>query len=194
MDPTLNSTDSNADSPVGSEPDSAAIDPTIQVAVIPSEGGSFQNVIDLSQAKFDATSHTFTAPNHVIPNQSLTGVAIEPNKHYGFWEEERGTQIGVADVAAANAGGAGFVQADMPNLPDASSWSNMGDPHGIAVTTGILSGSAVGFVVSLDQHWVARVDLQKVLDLHTAAGPTGVVDITPAVTYLDASTLIPAAK
>jgi hypothetical protein len=195
MDPTLNTTSANADSPVGSEPDSAAIDPTNQIAVVPSEGNGYQNVLDLSQAKFDKNAKTFTAPNHLIQNAGLTGVAIEPNKHFGFWEEEHSSQIGVADVVAANTGGATFVSAEMPLLPGSTSWSNMGDPHGIAVTTGINSGNAVGFVVSSDLHWVARVDLQKVLDLHTAAGAsTAALDISAAVTFLDAQTAIPAAK
>jgi hypothetical protein len=194
QDPTAASPSTSTSVPLGGEPDSAAIDPNTQVAVVPSEGGGFQNVLDLSQAKFDKASKSFTAPNHHIENQGLTGVAVEATKHFGFWEEEGSQEIGVADVMAANAGGGTFVHASMPATPGNGYWSNMGDPHGIAVTTGINSGNAVGFVVSSDRHWVGRVDLQKVLDLGVAAGATGIPDITPAVTYLDATTVVPVAQ
>jgi hypothetical protein len=172
--------------PVGDEPDSAAADPTSQVIVIPSEGGGFQNVIDLSQAHFDKASKSVTAPNHRIQNQSLEGVAVEPSSHFAFWEAEHASDVGVVDLNAANRGAGNFVHASMPNVPDGGGWSNLGDPHGIAVTTGIADGKAMGFVVSSDYTWVARVDLAKVASLGGADAGGASVDISSAVTYLDA--------
>ena len=42
-----------------------------------------------------------------------------------------------------------YLHADMPDKPSGGSWENMFDPHGIAVTTGILDGHPVGFVVDV---------------------------------------------
>jgi len=92
----------------------------------------------------------------------------------------------VIDLNAANAGGGTFVHASMPSVPGGNSWSNLGDPHGIAVTTGIADGKAMGFVVSSDYTWVARVDLAKVAAMGAADSGGANVDISSAVTYLGA--------
>ncbi|HJZ83732.1 MAG TPA: hypothetical protein VKN99_01125 [Polyangia bacterium] len=177
----------NPAAPAGTEPDSAAADPSSGIAIVPSEGDGWQNVIDLSQAHFDAAQKVVTAPHQYIQNQGLTGVAIEPSQHWGFWEEEFSSQIGLADVVAASQGKANYLPADMPTLPDSSGWSNLGDPHGIAVSTALADGRSLGFVVDSGRKWVARVDLGKMSTLpHASAlGMTG-AELAPAVTFLDA--------
>jgi hypothetical protein len=99
----------------------------------------------------------------------------------------------VLDLVQANAGTGQFLHATMPDKPDGSgAWSNLFDPHGIAVTTGILDGHPVGFVVdvsSADRAWVARIDLQKFLALKPELpGDATPEEIAAAVTFLDAST------
>jgi hypothetical protein len=176
--------------PLGTEPDSASIDTDTGLAVIPDEGGGTQYILDLSKATYDDTAHTFTAPTTSNVVLSATGVAIESSTHLAFWEAEGSSGIAVADLNAVHNSTAMPAIADMPSPPPGlNSWQNLHDPHGVAVTTGIQSGSPVGFVVddSSDQGvggsvWVGRVDLQKVISLGSSA------DISTAVTFLDATT------
>lgn len=170
--------------PLGTELDSASVDPSTGVTVIPSEGENSQNILDLSKAVFDKATKTFTAPVTLIPALGYTGVSIEPTSHAVFFEEE-----GSADIAAADLTSLGkVVTATMPNLPGSTSWSNMGDPHGIAVAAGLLDGKAQGFLVSSDRKWVARVSLETLLGSVTSpegGAPDGGVAV--GVTYLDAT-------
>jgi hypothetical protein len=62
----------------------------------------------------------------------------------------------------------------------------MGDPHGIAVTTGIATGKPVGFVVNAEQRWIARIDLESMLATHSPS-PLGPAEMAPFVTFLDAN-------
>jgi hypothetical protein len=78
----------------------------------------------------------------------------------------------------------------MPDLPmdDAGGggggFSNIGDPHGIAVTTGLSTQGPVGFVVDSGLHWIARIDLTK---MHAA----GLADAGDAAVDLDATAMAP---
>jgi hypothetical protein len=172
------------DSPVGSEPDAAAVDPATGAFVVPSEGGAFQSVVDLSRATFDKAARTVTAPTVVVDKLALTGVAIEPSSHLAFWEQESSSSVAIAAMSDAIAGRATQLVAQMPSLPDGGSWANIGDPHGIAVSTALRDGSPVGFLVNRPRDWVARVDLARALGL--PHDPTSPVDISGTVTYLDA--------
>jgi hypothetical protein len=178
--------------PVGSEPDSAAIDPTTGVVVVPSEGDNLQSIIDLSKAQFNKATKTVTAPQQIIPGLGLTGVAIEYNSHLAFWEEEHSQDVAVANLTQANAGSTAWVHGLMPPLPGATqtSFSNLGDPHGIAVTTSSSSAGPVGFVVDSSLQWVARVDLTKMAQNESGDASTELTEMqmAPYVTYLDAQT------
>ena len=194
--------------PLGSEPDSAASDPTLQIAVIPSEGTGQQNFLDLSKAVYDSTNLTFTAPQTIVqPSGSYTGVAIESKTHLAFFEEEHESGIAVVDLTQlrinndAGITATGLVEATMPDTPitDAgggNGWGNLGDPHGIAVTTGLQSNGPVGFVITDDgagDVWGGRLDLQKMLSLGASAGqsagsPGSVLSasqVSPAVTMFN---------
>lgn len=178
------------EAPVGREPDSASVDPSTGVVAVPSEGDGYTTIIDLSKATFDKTTKTVTAPHHQAA-VGYEGIAIEPSKHYAFWEAEFSSDVGVGDLTALNAADGPAVLATMPNTPadgGGGSWSNLGDPHGIAVTAAITDGKAVGFVVSSDRRWVARVDLAKLLATKPDAGngTLTTLDTAPSVTFLDA--------
>ncbi len=180
--------------PVGSEPDSAAADSSNGIIIVASEGDGLQNVIDLSKATFDKAKKTVVAPHKAVPG-GLTGVAIEPTSHYAFFEEEHGQQIGLVSATAASSGAATkLLLGNMPALParggsGVGAWSNIGDPHGIAVTTGLSDGRAVGFLVNEDFSWVARIDLAKMAGtVPTALNELTEAETAPSVTYLDATT------
>ena len=186
--------DIDPDAPVGTEPDSAAANPSTGVIVIPSEGSGFQSVIDLSKATFDKSTKTVTAPQNIIPGLGLTGVAIEYTRHLAFWEEEHGQDVAVADLTLANAGTPTWVHGLVPDLPgDAGdSFGNLGDPHGIAVTTSLTSSGPVGFVVDSGLQWVVRIDLAKMVAAEQSDASDTELDATamePFVTYLDAQTM-----
>lgn len=173
----------NPPEPVGGEPDSAAADPTSQVVVVPSESDDYQNVIDLSRAHFDPSSKTFTAPDEHLGAVELTGVAVEPSRHDAFLEDEGSDGVGFFRVDDANSGTGKLLDAMMPSLPDGSYWTNIGDPHGIAVSTALHGGRSVGFLVDDGRAWVARIDLETLAGLKADA--TGqIADISPAVTFL----------
>jgi hypothetical protein len=203
-DPSLLSATPNQ--PVGSEPDSAAVDPTTGVVVVPSEGDTFQSIIDMSKAVFDKTANTVTAPRRVIDTSAVSGldaVAIEPTSHIALFEAEFDTQVAAADLTLANQGNASWAYSDMPFLPDGSSFENIGDPHGLAVTTALVGGAPVGFVVDGSLRWVGRIQFAQIaaqasgdagvsLDPAGLGAPdagVGLNGIGPFVTYLDVTTL-----
>jgi hypothetical protein len=80
----------------------------------------------------------------------------------------------------------------MPNTPDLSGWSNSGDPHGVAVATGIKDGKSVAFLVDYPQNnWIARIDLELMSTIKGATpGTLTQAEIAPAITYLDALTTV----
>lgn len=180
----INPSAADPTAPLGTELDSASVDPSTGVTVVPSEGENSQNILDLSKAVFDKATKTFTAPVTMIPSLGYTGVSVEPTSHGAFFEEE-----GSADIAVANLTALGkVVTATMPDLPTGG-WSNMGDPHGIAVAAGLLDGKPQGFLVSSDRKWVARVSLETLLGSVSAADGGSPPDggTAPGVTYLDAT-------
>jgi hypothetical protein len=178
-------TAANPAQPLGGEPDSAAADPGTGLAVIPSELNGGSTVLDLAHASFDKTKESFTAPHKTIATvTALTGVAIEPGRHFAFWAAEGGSLVAVADLGKDNS----LVTGEVPSAPgfSASAWRNMGDPHGLAVTTGIAGGKPVGFVVNADQRWIARIDLESMLATHSP-NPLGPAEMAPFITFLDAN-------
>ncbi|HSS38203.1 MAG TPA: hypothetical protein VLT58_05490, partial [Polyangia bacterium] len=184
--------------PLGDEPDSAAADPATGQIVVPSEGNSLEYVVDLSQATFDKAHKSVTAPHIAIDASNadeLTGVAVEPTSHIAFFESELGPDMGAADLTTETAAAPSYVHAPVPGLPDGTTWTNLFDPHGIAVTIGLIGGHPVGFLVNSNYHWVARVDLTALLALPTtpgeAAGQLEVADPSTAVTFLDVTTAAP---
>ena len=178
--------------PLGSEPDSAGVDPVSQIVVVPAENDGYESFLDFSKATFDKAARTVTAPRAVLHTLQYEGVAVEPTTHLVFWEGEDSSEVAVASAPQASTGSQSYVAGTMPNLPgDAGAvFINLGDPHGIAVTASILNGKPVGFVVDSGRQWVARVDLASLAALEP---PDASAVLTPAalqaaVTYLDANT------
>ena len=174
-------TAANPGQPLGSEPDAAAADPATGLVVVPSEGASNSVSINLSQAHFDKSLRSVTAPHKLIP-ADLTGIAVEQSHHLAVWEAEGTSEIAVADLGVDGS----FVTGLLPAPPGESSWANLGDPHGIAVAASIVGGKPTGFFVSADRKWVARVDLLGLLAL--PRGRTlGSGEVAPLVTMLAAT-------
>jgi hypothetical protein len=169
--------------PLGGEPDSAAVDLSTQAVVVPSESNQFQNILDFSRATFDRAARTVTAPAVRLGEYGLEGVAIESNRHLAFLEEEFGNTVGVMDLTQAVAGKGELRVAMMPDLGFAP-WGNLGDPHGIAVTTSLSGGRPVGFLVDASRKVVARVDLERLLAEGKVSGEIPVLGAS-SVTLLE---------
>jgi hypothetical protein len=183
MDPTI---------PVGSEPDSAGVDPTTQIVIVPAENENYENFIDFSKATFDKSTLTVTAPHVLLTNGGFEdeGVAIEPTTHIAFWEGEGSTDVAAANSVLAMSGDQGYVDGTMPGLPGGGGFGNLGDPHGIAVSTSIINGKPVGFVVDSGLQWVARIDLTglQALEMGEAGITPTAGQMNAVVTYLDSTT------
>jgi len=176
---------SAATAPLGGEPDGAAVDVSTQAVVVPSEQEGFQNVLDFSRASFDRGNKTVTAPARRVGEFALEGVAIEPGRHLAFLENEFSNTVGVLGLEAALGGYGEIKMGVMPPPPgseDGSAWENLGDPHGIAVTTSLSGGKPVGFLVNAGFTWVARVDLETLQQLGSTSAEQP--DIREAVTFL----------
>jgi hypothetical protein len=173
------------DSPLGGEPDGAAVDTSNQVVVVPSESGGFQNLLEFAKASFDRVNKTVTAPARRVGEYSLEGCAIEPVRHLAFLENEFSNAVGVLALEPALAGNGAIKMGVMPPPPgseDGAAWANLGDPHGIAVTTSVAGGKPVGFLVDETYSWVARVDLEKLQAI--GSSNADLPDIREAVTFL----------
>jgi hypothetical protein len=182
----------NPDLPLGSRPDSAGVDPTTQIAIVPSEVGGYQNVLDFSKATFDMTSKTVSAPHQILANFPPQGVAIEPGSHLAFFEAEGGTDVGVLRVSLANMGDQASVGGTLPALPGAAgAFQGMGDPHGLGVIVLTSNGKAVGIVPDVNLRWIGRVDLEALANLEQsdASVTADAAQMQAAVTYLDATTI-----
>ena len=191
--------------PLGSEPDSAAFDPGLQLLAVQPEGPPQQDFLDLSQAVYSDATGTFTAPLLAVPTQnSYEGVAIETRTHLALFENEGSANLALVDLTKLNADAGlppqSLVESAMPDTPatDAGAgggWSNQTgsshDPHGITVSTALQDAGPVGFLVSDNGYgpiWVARLDLAAVLALGTTDGGTVPSSaLAPAITLLNGS-------
>jgi hypothetical protein len=189
---------------VGSVPDSAAVDLTTNLAVIPDEFTDNQYLINMQAASFSGGS--FSAPQTVfpVPISSIsscnewTMVSVESGSHVLFLANEFGGSTGGSFLACAavetmptsSVSGAPplpavFHWGSVPNTPDGFPWLNSFDPHGIAVFTSVLNGRAYGFLVNRDQTWVARIDLDGVRNAALVPGGlNGQVNLTPYVFFI----------
>jgi hypothetical protein len=178
----------NPEQPVGGEPDSAAIDVSSGIAVVPSEEDGFYTLIDLRGATYDAAKKTVVAPRkRVLPylGRDMTGISVEPSSHLAFLEQEFANRVAVANVGQALTGGGGYREALVPTPPGQFSWFNIGDPHGIAVTTSILDGRPCGFLVDASRSWIARVSLEDFASAKATDGNVDSADFARLVTFLD---------
>jgi hypothetical protein len=173
-------------SPVGGEPDSAAVDPASGMALVSSELGGFENVIDLGQASFTPATGTVTAPHAEVRNLGFTGIAIPPGASQAFFEEEFSPDVAVVSLSAAAQGNARALVGLLPDLPGAVAWENAGDPHGAGAMA--LGGRAMGLVVNRQRTWIARIDLARMAALPASGGIIQAADLASAVTFLDPRT------
>ena len=179
---------------VGAEPDSATIDLTTGLAVVPDENTATEYIVNMQQATYSGI--TFTAPsssfvvNAPVCAPFWTLASIENVSHLLFLGTEFDGCLGAAPLPASAVPGAPPTPASltwgrMPNAPDGNSWNNGADPHGIAVFTSVVDGKAYGFLVDSNGPWVAKIDLKGLAGAAPLTnGSPNQVDPTPFVTFL----------
>ncbi len=177
---------------VGSSPDSAAVDLTTNLAVIPDEFSGVQYIVNMQQATFAGGS--FSAPLTSLSlsacGNEWTMVSIENVSHILFLGAEFDSCAAVEQLPSAPVSGppptpTSFVWGQMPATPDGFIWNNGGDPHGIAVFTSVVNGRSYGFLVDANAPWVARIDLVAVTSAPPlSGGAPGQVDLTPFVFFI----------
>lgn len=183
---------------VGGFPDANAIDINTNVAVVPDEFTANQYLINMAEATFDSLTSRFSAPSTVFPvtftncgfeAHDWSMISAESSTHNLFLATEFADCAAVESLPTSVIAGAPptpavFRWGHMPS-PDATSWNNGGDPHGIAVFTSVVDGKAYGFLVRFDQAWVARIDLAGLKNASLLVGGLpNQVDITPFVFFL----------
>ncbi len=150
--------------------DSASIDPNTGIVTI---GDEFTNVILMvnlsgfsckSDGTFDAPELAFKLTNTTSNGLLATGQAIEPVSHLLFLEEEFDKNFGVVSLPGTAPSGAPsvptYISATMPATTCTGvSWSNAGDPHGLALYTSNTGSKPMGLLIDDSKDCVAVVDL-----------------------------------
>ncbi|MDO8518619.1 MAG: hypothetical protein Q7T11_00460 [Deltaproteobacteria bacterium] len=188
------------------EPDAAAIDPTTKILSLSDESAMGIVAINLGAAVFDDTADTFTAPATAIEFESigtrLPGLGVEASSHLLFLEEEFSSGMGVAALPTSVSTSSGAISvtdynwASVPDAsatcPDVSFWTNAGDPHGLALFTGVIDDKPKGLLINdtgLTKNCAAVVDLEDFLAATKTTGTNQVdssVDLvaTGVVTFI----------
>jgi hypothetical protein len=158
--------------------DSAAVDPSTGVVTIGNEGKDVLLLLNLAAAIFDDANNTFDAPDSVLELEKIaasrlsTGQAIEPVSHLLFLENESKSAMGVVELPTNTSAGTletgNYISADIPPPADACpgvfSWTNVGDPHGLAIfTSNTIGSSPKGLLINSRKTCAAVVDLKLFL-------------------------------
>lgn len=164
--------------------DSTTVDLSTGVIALIFEHSTAVALIDMGQAIFEDATLTFAAPARYIeagsaaPDQS--GGAASTTGNYLFTAEELGdSNVGVMQLPAASGTG-GVFPAVTPNpvyidLSDAANpecagngssayrFRTKGDPHGVALFTGLVDGKQTGLLIDSSNSCAGLVDLAALL-------------------------------
>jgi hypothetical protein len=165
------------------EVDSTAVDLSTGMAAMIFEHSTAVAMIDLGQAAFDDGASSFTAPAFYTDSPSgaqQSGIAASTTGNYLFTSEELGdSHVGALQLPAASGSGGTFppvtpnaVFIDLSAVPNPEcagsaynsySFETKGDPHGLALYTGLIGGKQTGLVIDSSNACAALVDLAGLL-------------------------------
>jgi hypothetical protein len=176
-------------------PDHGAVDYSTNIGITGEEFNVAMEayLVNLGSAALDKpAAKQFQAPLATIPmthtttcSWPITDIAVDSTSHVAFFSAEfcsgsSGDAMGAAKMptsATATLTLSDYVFSSIPN-PPAGTWSNPGDPHGIANFT-VSSGSKhYGLLVNDSKTYVAAVDLDLLLAAKRSAGDVHLVDST----------------
>lgn len=178
--------------------DSAAVDPSTGIVTIGDEYTQGLLMLNLGTAQFNDATGTFSALDsaeildYPFSQFFTTGQAIEPISHLLFLEDEFGTSMGVAQLPDAVSKQppalSRWVGAQIPSPGDACPgvfrWSNVGDPHGLAIFTSNSGKNPKGLLVESSKRCAAVVNLQALLDAPLDPALDGQFVVDPAFDLL----------
>jgi hypothetical protein len=178
------------------EIDSAAVDLATGIVQLIFEFRPAVAMIDMGQASFDEATQTFLAPSFYTeadaPRVSIAGAgAASATQNYLFLSEEFGaSETGVMRLPATSGTGGAFpavnpnpVFVDLRAIsnPECSSsgsvyaFATKGDPHGLALFTGLIGGKQTGLLIDSSDRCAALIDLAGLHGtLRNASDPTQV--------------------
>ncbi len=179
--------------------DAVSVDPSTGLVTIGHEWTPLLLIVNMNAAVFNDSTGTFDAPYAVVPLQNVyspgslltTGMVIEPTSHIMFLEEEFGDAIGAAQMPSSAAAGSvtitSYTSAQIPTpttvCPSLSSWSNVGDPHGLSAFTAVIGGKPMGLLIDGSKSCLAIVDLQGLLAAPKGTG-TSANQVSPTYDLL----------
>ncbi|HKD67352.1 MAG TPA: hypothetical protein VKB84_10965 [Candidatus Binataceae bacterium] len=184
--------------------DSAGEDCTTGIALGTIEFTGDLFIADLTQAKFDTTTNTWsdtasqvqTFPEFAALAAGTCGIAVAPGTHFGVVTGEFGGNVeGVIQLPATSGTGTpaipDWVQFTIPDLPDATPFSMGFDPHTVTAYVSPNTGKALAVLTSTGAGskptFLAVVDLEGLLK----APRTGHIVNTPIpaglITFVKAS-------
>ncbi len=179
--------------------DAVSVDPSTGLMTIGHEWTPLLLIFNMNAATFNGSTGTFDAPYDVTPLQNVyspsgyltTGMVIEPSSHIMFLEGEFGDDIGAAQMPSSAAAGSvtvtSYTSAQLPTpttyCPALSSWSNVGDPHGLSAFTAIVGGKPMGLLIDGTKACLAIVDLDGLLAAPKGTG-TSANQVSPAYDLL----------
>jgi hypothetical protein len=186
--------------------DAASIDVDTQILTISVEFQTAVITLNLHDISFSDSDLTFDIGDAhsaaVLQNvfspgggDLTTGQVIEPTAHLLFLEDEFEDAIGVVKLPGSASSGAvsGFADADYTSatIPDASAtcpgvstWSNEGDPHGLALFTSVADGRPQGVLINFEKSCAAIIDLQDFLSAGETSGTNQVADPTSFIHFV----------
>ncbi len=160
--------------------DAVSVDPSTGIITIGHEWTPLLLVLNMNAAAFNDSTATFDAPYAVIPLQNVyspsgyltTGMVVESSSHIMFLEGEFGDDIGAAQMPTTSTSGSititSYTSAQIPTpttvCPSVSSWSNVGDPHGLSAFTAVINKQPMGLLIDSSKSCLAIVDLNKLLN------------------------------
>jgi hypothetical protein len=116
-----------------------------------------------------------------------TGETIDPQNHVLFLEEEFGSALGAAQLPGGTAVGS-YTSADIPDpsavCPEVTSWSNAGDPHGLAIYTGAIDGKEKGLLIDSSTKCLAIIDLDAFIAAPQSAGTHRAMMIDAMISFV----------
>ena len=156
--------------------DSAGLDCTTHIAISTEEFTGMLAIFDLTQATFDTTAGTWTAPstNQEFPEfdglgAGTSGMAVAPGSHLAIIAGEfGGNEFGVVQLPSNSGTGTpavlDYVAAYVPTEPNGNFFENGLDPHTVTAYVSSNTGKALGLLVDDPRNYVALIDLQALLN------------------------------
>lgn len=166
-------------------PSAAELDLFTNVGVIVDAQSSSQALVNFGEIQ-NPTATTWTAPSTLVqitggcntPPAAMTmvalgvGVGSGNQNHTLLLSQPSGSCIAAESFVPTTSTGAPdptlipYVYGTMPATPDGNAFTNGSDPNAIATFTSVFDKKTYGLLVSANQNWIAKLNLQSIVNLN----------------------------